>query len=183
MRFTQALTLSVAITCSIMSGGRAQSVDKYELKDPMILIETAWTLLSQNDTAQAKMIADQIVSEAPLSPFAFHILGKIFHVDRDLDKAAESFLKAYSLYNARAKLHFDRYEARAASRDHLEADAELRTYTNFTNSALAVLDDLEKVDARLSTRTPGRLDDRGQVAASAPPRPNRRSQPANLVAR
>lgn len=183
--FTKTLVIVVAAIAAStnMDVGQAQSVDKHETNDPVILIEMAQTSLLQNDYTRAGLIADQAISEAPHSPFAFHIRGKVFHANFDFKKAAEDLLTAYNLYNYRAKLHFEKYEMHSGAGEHFAANADLNTYTSFTNSALAVLGDLEKVDARLPVSVSSRPDDSGQVAASTPPAPIEHARPAMTVTR
>jgi tetratricopeptide (TPR) repeat protein len=183
IRFVKLLTIFAIAAYSSAGLCRAQGNSAFDPKDPMILIETAWALLSQNDNVQAILIADQAIAEAPHSPFAFHVRGKAFHANAEFEKAAENLLTAYRLYNFRAKLYFNRYEAHSRTGEHLAADADFRTYTTLAHSALAALDDLEKADTRLPARASGDQYERGRTAASTPPAPLQHARPAPMVTR
>lgn len=181
IRFVKFLTIVATAAYSSAGICRAQGNSAFDPKDPVILIETARTLLSQNDNAQAILIADQAIAEAPHSPFAFHVRGKAFHANAEFEKAAENFLTAYRLYNSRAKSYFNGYEAHARTGEHLAADADLSTYTSLAHSALAALDDLGKADARHSGRLADNADAHRQITTTAPPTPIHLPPPAMLA--
>jgi tetratricopeptide (TPR) repeat protein len=189
IRFIEYLTIvaivaySSAGLCRAQGAGAFEPTGAFEPKDPVILIETARTLLSRNDNLLAILIADQAIAEAPHSPFAFHVRGKAFHARAEFEKAAENLLMAYSLYNSRATVYFNRYEAHSRAGEHLAADADLSAYTRLSNSALAAMDDLDKADARHSGRLADKGDEHRHATVTAPPTPIHLSPPATMARR
>ena len=147
------LTVSLSILDGASCGARPLSVGA--TVDPVLLIETARSMLARQEYDTAIVAMDQAIAEFPRSGDAFQLRGNAQFAKKNYAGAASDLIKAHDLYNVAAKQMFGHYEIASTAARHTDATEALDAYVVLTKKAAAVMEELTLADVEVAKHVAG----------------------------